>query len=80
MTGFYLAKLAQSRPDPPIQGAASSHALTRVPGSFSWCGSLADSDDDEFCRLERGETDKEVDDASPDIGLRGGLAVTLDEI
>ncbi len=69
MMGVYAAKLAQSRPDPPIQGAASSNALTRVPGSFSWFGSLADSDDDEFCRLERGEADKEVDDASPDIGL-----------
>src|SRR5271168_1040688 len=41
---------------------------------------LLDLDDDEFCRLERGEADQDVDDAVVLVGGRGGFAVALDEV
>ncbi len=41
---------------------------------------MTDSDDDEFCRLERGKADEEVHDTAPDIGRCRSLTVTLDKI
>src|SRR5438309_1976749 len=41
---------------------------------------LLDLDDNEFCGLERGEADQDVDDAVVLVGGCGGFTVALDEV
>ena len=41
---------------------------------------LLEFDDDEFGRLERRETDEDIDDATIDVVLRGGFPVALHEV
>src|SRR5919106_193906 len=43
-------------------------------------GYLLDFDDDELRWLERGKPDNNVDNATVDVVLRGGLLVTFDEV
>src|ERR1044072_8357953 len=82
--GRKSARLNSSHTDicPHSQHAALPISLKLGMGSRSGgqaAGHLADADDDELRRLQRGEADVEVHDAAVDVVLRRGLAGALDE-